>query len=84
MRVTQADNQMYLNGLSTAAMQEVILAVRLAKTDILDPEKTLPLVIDDAFAHFDDDRLSGCLNYLKQEKRQVILLTCQTRERKML
>ena len=84
MRVKQADNQMYLNGLSTAAMQEVILAVRLAKTDILDPEKTLPLVIDDAFAHFDDDRLSGCLNYLKQEKRQVILLTCQTRERKML
>jgi len=57
------------------------LALRLAVAEELTPEA--PLVLDDAFVRFDDKRLKAAMEILKEyaEEKQVILFTCQTREK---
>ena len=84
IRVSHQGMELPVEQLSTAAAQEVLLAVRLSMLDDKDPEKTLPVILDDVFANFDSDRLSAGMKLLKGLERQVVLLTCQTRERKAL
>ena len=60
------------------------LSLRLAVAEELTPHA--PLVLDDAFVRFDDDRLKAALNILNQtgREKQVILFTCQSRESKIM
>ena len=84
IRVSHQGMELPVEQLSTAAAQEVLLAVRLSMLDDKDPEKNLPVILDDVFANFDSDRLSAGMKLLRSLDRQVVLLTCQTRERKAL
>ena len=69
---------------SDGTADQLYLALRLAVAEELTPEA--PLVLDDAFVRFDDDRLREILKILNQtgESKQVILFTCQSRERKIM
>jgi uncharacterized protein YhaN len=61
--------------------------VRLAICQlVLPPEKHVPLILDDVFASFDDQRLAAALEWLLQESqnRQILLFTCHDRERTYL
>jgi uncharacterized protein YhaN len=44
--------------------------------------ESLPLVMDEVFAQFDDKRTELALKYLYSEhrNRQILLFTCKTRE----
>lgn len=55
-------------------------SIRLAASDILSDDDRMPLLLDDALAPCDDDRVKRILLFLKNTKRQVILFTCQMRE----
>lgn len=69
--------------LSQGTMDQLYLAVRFAICHMVLPkEKQLPLILDDAFANFDDVRLSSVLDWLCQEaqQRQILLFTCHSRE----
>ena len=73
--------------LSAGAADQLYLAVRLAICDLVLPEdKSVPLILDDALLTFDDDRLHAALDYLLTEsaQRQILLFTCQNRERDYL
>ena len=69
---------------SDGTADQLYLALRLAVAEELTPEA--PLVLDDAFVRFDEDRLRNSLNILNQtgERKQVILFTCQNRERNIM
>ena len=69
---------------SDGTADQLYLALRLAVAEELTPNA--PLVLDDAFVRFDDDRLKEILKILKQsgESKQVLLFTCQSRERKIM
>ena len=69
---------------SDGTADQLYLALRLAVAEELTPEA--PLVLDDAFVRFDDDRLREILNIFMRsgEAKQVILFTCQSRERKIM
>ena len=69
---------------SDGTVDQLYLALRLAVAEEVIPQA--PLVLDDAFVRFDDDRLKETLKLLKQsgETRQVILFTCQSREQKIM
>jgi len=69
---------------SDGTADQLYLALRLAVAEELTPDA--PLVLDDAFVRFDDDRLKETLTLLKQsgEEKQVLLFTCQSRERKIM
>lgn len=73
--------------LSQGAADQLYLAVRLAICGMVLPEeKHVPLLLDDALVSFDDQRLRAALDVLlaESERRQILLFTCQTRERDYL
>jgi len=73
--------------LSQGAADQLYLAVRLAICGMVLPEeKHVPLILDDALVSFDDRRLHAALDVLlaESEQRQILLFTCQTRERDYL
>lgn len=73
--------------LSQGAADQLYLAVRLAICQlVLPPEKHVPLILDDVFTSFDDQRLAAALEWLLQESqnRQILLFTCHDRERTYL
>ncbi len=73
-----------LSAFSTVRIQEILLATRLATLDEIDPGKMFPLLLDDIFTNFDAERLRAGMELLRSLGRQVVLLSCQTRERKAL
>ena len=68
--------------LSKWTVDQVYLAVRLAVYDLCLREHQVPLVLDDALAAFDEDRLGRSLDLLWDLAReeQILLFTCQERE----
>ena len=66
---------------SDGTVDQLYLALRLAVAEELTP--TAPLVLDDALVRFDDTRLAAALSLLEQtaDEKQVILFTCQSREK---
>ncbi|MBQ2893410.1 MAG: AAA family ATPase [Oscillospiraceae bacterium] len=68
---------------SDGTMDQLYLALRLSVAEELTPEA--PLVLDDALVRFDDVRLAKALEILREtaENKQVILFTCQGREKNM-
>ncbi len=68
---------------SDGTVDQLYLALRLAVAEELTPDA--PVVLDDALVRFDDTRLAAALQILAQvaEQKQVILFTCQSRERQL-
>ena len=73
------------NRLSIGTIDELYLSLRLSMLDEISSEK-MPIILDEAFAYFDDERLKNCLIFLakQSEKHQIIILTCSNRERQIL
>lgn len=69
---------------SDGTVDQLYLALRLAVADALIPDA--PIILDDALVRFDDARLGSALQVLKEQgtHRQVLLFTCQSRERQLL
>ena len=71
--------------LSAGTQDALYLALRLAVCRLALPAET-PVVLDDALVCFDDTRLRRALDALQFEAqtRQILLLTCQSREERIL
>ena len=69
---------------SDGTVDQLYLALRLAVAEELTPEA--PLVLDDALVRFDDARMKAALGILRElaETKQVLLFTCQQREKSAL
>ena len=39
-------------------------------------EEPMPVILDDAFAFYDDKRLESVIKWLSRQKKQVIILSC--------
>jgi len=73
--------------LSTGTSAQLYLAVRLAICLLaLSEEESCPIILDDALLGFDDKRAKAALELLKElsKERQIILFTCQSREKMLL
>ena len=71
--------------LSTGTIDQMYLSLRLSALNEISDE-SLPIVLDEALAYFDDDRIANILKYLKTnfENNQIILFTCSNREIEIL
>ena len=69
---------------SDGTIDQLYLSLRLAVADALIPDA--PLVLDDALVRFDDTRLGAAMDILQEEaqSKQVVLFTCQTREKQAI
>ena len=43
-----------------------------------------PVILDDVFGMYDEDRLAAVLHWLHKEQRQIIISTCNRREAELL
>lgn len=69
--------------LSAGTIDQIYLGFRLA---ILNRLSNLPIILDEAFAYYDEERLKNIIQTLKNisKEKQVIIFTCSERERKIL
>ena len=46
----------------------------------------MPIILDEAFAYYDEERLENILKYLANEykEKQIIIFTCTDREKEIL
>ena len=69
--------------LSIGTIEQIYLSLRLAIMNEISKEK-LPVMLDEAFAYYDDQRLEAALDFLNKIDNQVILFTCTNREKEIL
>ncbi len=72
---------------STGTVEQMYLALRLSMAGLLMRDSALPVLLDDPFAHYDDERAGDALELLRDwaaDNRQVLLLTCRKRDTKGL
>ena len=82
---TEHGEYVNLERFSTGTIEQVNLALRLAYIDTISKE-SLPIILDEAFAFYDDERLANIMRFLSEEyiNRQVIIFTCSNREKKII
>ena len=61
------------------------MALRLSAFEEITEEK-IPIILDEAFAYYDNERLKNILEYMSKEykNRQIIIFTCTNREKSIL
>ena len=67
---------------STGTIDQIYLAIRLSIIDNINRNAdTLPLIFDDCFAMYDDERLEATLKFLYNRiNTQILIFTCHNRE----
>ncbi|MDD3794795.1 MAG: AAA family ATPase [Lachnospiraceae bacterium] len=83
VRVNTPTRLLYLHQVSFGTMNQIYFALRMAAGALLSNYANLPLILDETFAMFDDERLREALRWLNASGRQVILFTCQKREKEL-
>lgn len=75
-----------LENVSSGTMDQVYLALRLAAAKLLQGSGSgFPLIFDDSFTQYDDERLKTALEWLASAYGdQIIIFTCHRREPQML
>ena len=79
-----------IEDVSSGTMDQIHLALRLAAARLIQGdtgavEARLPLIFDDSFAMYDEQRLASALRYITEiHHGQILLFTCHTREQRIL
>ena len=79
---TKSNKIMDASYLSSGTYDQIYLALRLGIIDIIFEDKKVPIILDESFTQYDDNRLKTMLDiiYRRVYKNQIILFTCQKRE----
>lgn len=84
VRINTPQKLLSLEQVSRGTMEQIYFALRMAVGCMFCQDETMPIILDDAFVMYDDERLKQTLRWLYNSKRQVILFTCHTREQRLL
>ena len=85
--VVELENGQYVSAdrLSVGTIDQLYLSLRLSAVGEVSNE-VLPIMLDEAFAYFDNERLRNVLEYLAKEysDHQILIFTCSNREEAIL
>lgn len=85
--VVELENGNYIpaDRLSIGTIDQLYLSLRLAMVEDLSEEK-MPIILDEAFAYYDKERLKNILEYMTKrfQLHQIIIFTCTNREKEIL
>lgn len=83
VRDNKANSLVEVNYLSNGAFDQAYFALRMALVEMIFGDENVPIILDDTFIQYDDDRTIRALKILEEYSRnkQIILLTCQSREK---
>lgn len=76
--VKYEDRYIDMKYLSSGTIEQIYLAIRLAAGELLYPDANVPILFDDVFGNFDEDRMLCTLDAICGiTGKQVILFTCK-------
>lgn len=85
--IVEKENGEYISSekLSIGTIDQLYISLRLGAIKELS-EETMPIILDEAFAYYDEERLTNILKYISEEfkENQIIIFTCTHREREIL
>lgn len=85
--IVEKENGEYISSekLSIGTIDQLYISLRLGAIKELS-EETMPIILDEAFAYYDEERLANILKYISEEfkENQIIIFTCTNREREIL
>lgn len=84
IRINTPEKLLGIWQVSRGTMEQIYFALRMAAGEIFTGGEQVPVILDEAFAMYDDERLEQTLRWLEIHKEQVILFTCQERESRIL
>lgn len=73
-----------VNQLSRGTLEQAYLAMRMAVGSIFMREERMPVLLDETFCMYDEQRLTDTLGWLAKYPGQMILFSCQKREMEIL
>ena len=75
-----------IDNVSSGTMDQVYLALRLAAAKLLQGDgEPFPLIFDDSFTQYDDERLRTALKWMAEAYGgQMLIFTCHKRESQIL
>lgn len=68
--------------LSGGTFDQIYFSLRMALVKLIG--ENMPVILDDAFSLYDDERLKKAVEYLGTIDNQVILFSCQSREKEFI
>ena len=83
MNLYTGERKISIDQVSRGTVEQIYFALRMAATEIL-YEEEYPIILDETFVFYDDYRLESTLRWLMKSKKQVIIFTCQKREKEIL
>lgn len=84
--IVEKENGEYVgvDKLSVGTIDQLYLAFRLSIIKEISEER-IPIILDEAFAYYDEKRLENILKYLSEKiDNQIIIFTCTKREKEIL
>lgn len=81
---TAGKRRLYPWQLSRGTMEQMYVALRMGAGGFFTREESMPVLLDEVFAAFDEKRLDGAMKWLGQQNGQIFLFTCQKREMEIL
>lgn len=85
--IVETENGNYVSAdvLSIGTIDQLYLSLRISSINELTKEN-MPIILDETFAYFDNERLGKVLEFLNKEykDRQILILTCTNRENEIL
>ena len=84
MTVNTEGRTVSLDHLSRGTVEQVYFALRMAAGELLCGEEKFPVILDEVFGMYDEERLAAVLSWLAGEKRQVIICSCRQREMEIM
>ena len=85
--IVEKQNGEYISAekLSVGTIEQLYLSLRFGAIKELS-EESMPIILDEAFAYYDEERLKNILTYISKEyeNNQIIIFTCTNREVEIL
>ena len=84
--IVEFENGEYINAnrLSIGTIDQLYLSLRLSTIKNISDEN-MPIILDESFAYYDNERLENILKYLCEnyKNNQIIIFTCNNREKEI-
>ncbi len=80
---SQSNRLAPVGSLSGGTIDQLYFAVRFAIMDLILPDKTIPVFLDDCFLQYDEQRLENILRFIMaiSKRRQIIMFSCRNAEK---
>lgn len=83
IKINTPNKLLTIEQVSRGTMDQIYFALRMAAGELISQKEPMPIILDDAFAMYDDERLRQTIEWLMDTGRQVLLFTCHEREQKI-